>query len=78
MQMWRGKAWEIWSRDVTSCRQRVDTQPGAVPDDRRISEPFLVLSVRGLEAKVLARQHQYTVRHSWRQGRFNMKQELLL
>jgi len=31
MQIWRGKAWEIWSCEVTSGRQMVDTR-GAVPD----------------------------------------------
>jgi len=31
MQIRSGKAWEIWSRAVTSCTQMVDTQ-GAVPD----------------------------------------------
>ena len=30
MQIWWGKAWEIWSRVVTSGRQRVDTQGGGV------------------------------------------------
>jgi len=33
-----GKIWEIWSRVMTSGRQRVDTQ-------------FLVMSIAGLEAK---------------------------
>ena len=33
MQIRRGKAWEIWSRVVTSGRQMVDTYTrGAVPD----------------------------------------------
>ena len=31
MQIWRGKAWEIWSRAVTSGRQMVDTRR-AMPD----------------------------------------------
>ena len=31
MQIWRGKAWEIWSCAITSGRQMVDTR-GAVPD----------------------------------------------
>jgi len=31
MQIWRRKAWEIWSHVVTSGRPRVDIQ-GAVPD----------------------------------------------
>ena len=31
-QIWRGKAWEIWSRAVMSVRQKVDTQ-GVVPDE---------------------------------------------
>jgi len=45
-----GEGLEIWSRVVTSGRQRVDTR-GVVP--------FLVLSVLGLEARALARQSQY-------------------
>jgi len=32
MQIRRGKAWDISSRAVTSCRQKVDTR-GAVPDE---------------------------------------------
>jgi len=32
MQIWRGKAWEIWSRAVMSGRRMVDTR-GAVPDN---------------------------------------------
>jgi len=39
MQIRRGKAWEIWSRTVTSGRQMVDTR-GAVPDEESRS-PFL-------------------------------------
>ena len=31
IQIWNGQAWEIWSRAVTSGRQRVDTW-GVVPD----------------------------------------------
>ena len=34
MQMWRGKAWEIWSCVVMSGRRRVDTS-GAVPNEAR-------------------------------------------
>ena len=44
MQIWRGKAWEIWSHAMTSGRQRVDTW-GATPN-----KPFLV--------KPGPRQHQ--------------------
>ena len=57
IQMWRGKTWEIWSRTVTSGRQRVDTQ-GMVPD-KEFWSLFLALLVWGLEAGVLVRQHQY-------------------
>ena len=32
----RGKVWEIWSRAVTSGRQRVDTQ-GVVPNSNNFS-----------------------------------------
>jgi len=39
MQIRRGKAWEIWSRAVTSGRQKVDTR-GAVPD-KESRRPFL-------------------------------------
>jgi len=38
MQIRKGKAWEIWSRAVTSGRQTVDTQ-GAVPVEESRS-PF--------------------------------------
>ena len=32
MQIWRGKAWEFWSREVMSGRQKEDTRE-AVPDE---------------------------------------------
>jgi len=45
MQIRRGKAWEIWSRLVTSGRQKVDTW-GAVPVKESRS-PFLYYRSEG-------------------------------
>jgi len=52
MKMQSGEAWEIWSHVMTSCRHMGG---GARP---RISKPFLVMSVTGLEAKSICRQCQ--------------------
>ena len=54
MQIRRGKTWEIWSRAVTSGRQRVRHTKGGA--QQRILNPFLVLSIREMEARALARQ----------------------
>ena len=48
MQIWRGKVWEIWSWAVMSGRQ-VRRGPW-----QRISKPFLVMSIRGLEPRAFA------------------------
>jgi len=42
MQVWRGKAWEIWSRVVASGRQTTDTQ-GAVAN--KLSQALLAMSI---------------------------------
>ena len=66
MQIRRGKAWEIWSRAFTSGRHTGGSTRW------RISKPFLVLSVQGLEAKTLSRQHQYHC-HSQHHRLFNTR-----
>jgi len=52
--LYEGEALEIWSCAVMSATQRVDTWGGITR--QRISKPFLLMSIQGLEARVLVRQ----------------------
>jgi len=65
-----GRPWEIWSRVDTSGRQRVDTH-GVVPNKESCS-PFMYYQFQGLEARALARQHQY---HSLFNTRYGNRHE---
>ena len=75
MQIWQGKAGEMWSRVVPSGRQMVDTQ-GVVPNENFDALSCTVHPKTGLHVRGFTRQATNTACCSKCQGRIDVKQVL--